>query len=389
MSTSRTRLKIRLQVQPYLSKSGSSFFFMYKPSEISNTVLLSSYLRTTPEALDVFANGHKVIIDFEKKELPIADEYDPHRSTFIQRFHIPKRNKKLGFRVVYKFWGQASRDILKVLKFNLNNLYHPAGSVHGFVKKRNTLSNANCHLGAKFLLKLDVKNFFESISFDSVVRAFESLGFNSQISEELAKITTLEGRLVQGYSTSPILANLVCVKLDKEIKKICDKVGATYTRYADDISISSDAFFEGKELIEAILLKYGFELNNNKTERFKRGQNQYVTGLSISDGLHPRIPKHIKKRLIQQLHYIKLHGYHSHVAYVNKLNEKEDEEEISDLAGKLSNYIKGWIDFMKPIEPKLADKMYEQYNLIEEVERKKSEDRFKELLKKNDGIIML
>jgi RNA-directed DNA polymerase len=362
---------------------------MYKPSEISNTILLSSYLRTSHESLDVFANGQKLIIDFKKKKLPKSDEYDPHRSILIQRFYIPKRNKKLGFRVVYKLMRQTPRDILKVLKFNLNILYHPVGSVHGFVKKRNTLSNANCHLEAKFLLKLDVKNFFESISFNSVVEAFESLGFNSKISEELTKITTLEGKLVQGYSTSPILANLVCVRMDKEIKMVCDKEGATYTRYADDISISSNVFFERKELIEAILLRYGFELNNSKTERFRRGQNQYVTGLSISDRLHPRIPKHIKKRLRQQLHYIKLYGYHSHITYVYKLDEKDDELEISDLAGKLCNSIKGWIDFMKPIEPELAEKMYEQYNLIVEIERKKSEERFKKLLKENGDIIML
>src|SRR5690606_29330555 len=134
---------------------------------------------------------------------------------------------------------QSYVDILKVFKFNLDNIYHPLDCVHGFVKNRNTYSNAKCHLGKKYLLKLDIKDFFESISIDSVRNIFIFLGFQESIANYLSKITTLDDKLVQGYSTSPILANIACVKMDNELIDICKKYNATYTRYADDISISS------------------------------------------------------------------------------------------------------------------------------------------------------
>ncbi len=167
---------------------------------------------------------------------------------------------------------------------------------------------------------------------------------------------------------------------------LCNSFNASYTRYADDISISSNNYFQEKDTIKSILLKYGFSLNELKSQRFKKGQNQYVTGLSISDNLHPRIPKHIKHKIRQHLHYIELYGYHSHICHIYGYDQSVNESITSEMARKLRNYIKGWIDYINPIEPTLAQKFYEKYNLIESTRKKKQVQEINSSLNSGDII---
>ena len=367
---------------------------MYKPSEIENFEMLSSYLRTTPGQLDKFVNGKKYIVDWNDiSSLANIPRYkDKDIRTDFQRFYIPKKNKKLGHRIVYKCYQQFTKDILKTLKFNLSSIYIPHDSVHGFVRGKNTRSNALVHLGNKHLLSLDIRNFFESINKESVNLAFRSLGFSESIASNLSSICTLEDKLVQGFPTSPILANIVCFNMDQKIQKLCQNYDATYTRYADDLSISSNNIMPQTDEIDLILKSFQFELNANKTKRFIRGQNQYVTGLSISDSSYPRIPKPIKKRLRQQLYYIKKYGYHSHICKLNDLDEATDSSLSNEFLHKTINNIKGWIDYIHSIEPELAKKFYASFNEIENIRygefanliREKREAFFESKLLKRD-----
>lgn len=344
---------------------------MYNPSEIVSTNMLSSYLRTSPESLITFTNGTQEFLDWKNFKIHKIPTNHENGYYSIQKFYIPKKNKKLGFRIVYKLRQQFTIDILKNLKYNLDNLYKPEICVHGFVKNRNTFTNAKCHIGKKFLLKLDIKDFFDTINIESVKNAFEFLGFSSDIASTLSKISTLNNKLAQGFPTSPIIANIVCIQMDKDIHELCKSHNATYTRYADDISISSDSFFQEKEHIESILFKYGFKLNVLKSQRFKKGQNLYVTGLSIADNLYPRIPKSIKHKLRQHLHYIDLYGYHSHICHINGYEESISRLVTAEEERKLRNYLKGWIDYINSIEPILAKIFYDKFNKIEETRKER------------------
>ena len=339
---------------------------MYKPEEIINIELLSSYLRTSAELLDTFINGKKKLIDWRNKadfknlNLQNKSEKEVH----IQRFYIPKRNKKLGYRIVYKLRNQFATDILKVLKFNLYELYTPTECVHGFVLGKDTLTNAKSHVGSKLLLSLDIVDFFKSISIGQVKMAFKHLGFNDEISRILSEISTIEDSLPPGFPTSPFIANIVFRELDDQINDLCKQNRAIYTRYADDISISSDYDLPSVDDIEEILSPSGFLINSQKTKFFKRGQNQYVTGLSITDDKYPRIPKHIKKKLRQEIYHIKKFGFHSHICHLNNWDEKTDKSITEEIRGEVLNRMKGWIDYIKHIEPKVAEKFYEDFNLI-------------------------
>lgn len=364
---------------------------MYNPKDIDNFEMLSSYLRTTPEQLDIFVNGGRYIVDFKDTSsyaALVASKKKTDKTDF-RRFYIPKRNKKLGYRIVYKAYQQFTKDILTTLKFNLTSIYSPLDCVHGFVIGRNTQSNAMMHIGKRHLLSLDITNFFESIDKKTVQIAFTSLGFNTDMASNLSSICTLEDKLVQGFPTSPIVANIVCVQMDKLLHELCTKCNATYSRYADDISISSDKNLPELSEIEAIVSSFSFKLNKLKTKRFKRGQNQYVTGLSVSDSSYPRIPKPIKRRLRQELYYIKKFGFHSHICKTNDLDEETDSLLSHEFCGETSYRIKGWIDYIHSVEPAVALELYEKFNLIEEHEREISSNALAKYLDENDGIISI
>lgn len=360
---------------------------MYNPSDISSIAQLSSYLRTTENQLQVLINGDKVIYNIKQNEITKISS-PPNQSSIFEKFYIPKRNKRLGFRIVYKPKDQYTTNILKALKFNLDDLYKPVNCVHGFVRSRNTRTNALVHLSAKFLLKIDIKDFFESIDSIQVKNAFIYLGFKDEIAQALANITTLDGRLIQGFTTSPVIANMVCTKLDLELDKICRKNKCVYSRYADDISISSNLNHPSQEEIRSAIESYGFCLNETKTQRFKRGQNQYITGLSITDIKYPRIPKAIKRRLRQQLYYLKIHGFHSHICYINDWEEETDLSVTSSYAHQLRNKLKGWIDYIHSIEPLLAKSFYSDFNQIEKNETEERR-RHMEANRPADGIYIL
>lgn len=84
----------------------------------------------------------------------------------------------------------------------------------------------------------------------------------------LADIVTYNKILVAGFNTSPIIANIVCSKMDKELSAICKDRNINYTRYADDLSFSSEDNIE-LDPLEEIITKYGFTLNTEKPERTK------------------------------------------------------------------------------------------------------------------------
>ncbi|MGD0021207.1 MAG: reverse transcriptase family protein [Smithellaceae bacterium] len=300
---------------------------------------------------------------------------DP-QSILYHKMLIPKKSTKYqGFRTVYKVINPTLSLIQKNLETSINNSTKFPPCVQGFVRKRSTVTNANKHLGKKFALSCDIRNYFESINIEAVIRAFQYLGCSLEIAEMLAKLCTLDGFLVQGVSTSPVLANIVSRDMDKELLSLSKHYNCSYTRYADDITISGDDVVPSRDEIDEILKKNGFHLNHDKFKIQKRGQKQYVTGLTVFDEKYPRVPKRIKKWLRLNLFYINKYGFESHACKILNIERQDLEsdetkrEEVNDYCDELNRKLKGWIDYINSVESKLAKKLYEQYNLIIEKER--------------------
>lgn len=165
---------------------------------------------------------------------------------------------------------------------------------HGFLRQRNILTNADIHRNKRFVLNLDLENFFDSFHFGRVRGYFLKNRYfllNEDIATLIAQIACYEGKLPQGAPSSPIITNLICSILDYRIWKIARKYHLDYTRYADDLSFSTNArrFIEKRTHflndISKEIEQSGFALNTSKTHFELNSSRQMVTGIIVNDKL--------------------------------------------------------------------------------------------------------
>ncbi len=223
-------------------------------------------------------------------------------------FHWVKK-KTAGYRLI-----EAPKLLLKtvqsqILRGILDKVpAHPAA--HGFVKQRSIRSNAAPHVGSAWILKLDLTNFYPSVSFSRVVAIFRSLGYCREVAIWLGRLTTSaipsnlnspdgmantvwpyrSRHLPQGAPTSPALANLSAFSLDVRLHGMAAKYGARYTRYADDLTLSGpgQAIPALREIIpfaEWIVRNERFTTNKSKRRVLRRHQQQSVTGIVVNKKL--------------------------------------------------------------------------------------------------------
>ncbi len=242
--------------------------------------------------------------------------YGTNPSNRYKLFKIPKKSSGLlSICAPNKALLNLQREILALLQ----NDYYPKAVVHGFVngKDRSIKSNAESHICKKWVLNIDLKDYFETIHFGRIKGRLISSPYNypPDIAQFIAhiscfeKITDTEGKkhktsvLMQGSALSPILANIVSDKLDAELFRFCNQLGCTYTRYADDITISSDRSkfpakigtsknnedlksFNLSETFQEIFENNGFNINHTKTRLRGRSFQQEVTGLVVNEKLN-------------------------------------------------------------------------------------------------------
>jgi retron-type reverse transcriptase len=158
--------------------------------------------------------------------------------------------------------------------------------VYGLSQKKNIKNNALAHKGnvSACLLNLDIENFFPNVKRRSILNIFLNTGFVKENSSILTKICTMDGSLPQGAPTSPYLASLVCLKMDKEIYKKCKNKSLVYTRYFDDISISGKNITqEIQNAIKKIIEKNSFKCKESKTFLFEYNDNKMINNILITN----------------------------------------------------------------------------------------------------------
>ena len=263
----------------------------------------------------------------------------PDQRQFYTRLRIPKKGKRRGqFRVVYKA-VQRLAVIQKNVATWITTYTHFGPHVQGFIHGRSIGTNARLHLAQRFILHADIQGFFDAIRVEHVEDAFRALGFSASIAPVMARISTLNGQLPQGSSASPCLANLVARHLDADLQVLAAGSASRYSRYADDITFSGDTLPPESE-VEAIIRKHGFTLRDGKCRTQRRGRTQYVTGLTVSDVIKPRVPKVQKRRLRLELHYAARFGIADHLARTHS---------PLDVPEALARF-HGWINFIYSVE---------------------------------------
>lgn len=248
------------------------------------------------------------LLDVNEKDL-IYYLYILPRNTQYKSFDIAKKSGT-------KRRISAPSSSLKILQRKLNQILHyiyPAKpSVHGFIQNKNVLTNARTHLRRRFILNIDLKDFFPSINFGRVRGMFMAQPYklNEEVATILAQICCFQNQLPQGAPTSPIISNMICAKLDDQLQRLAKRHQCAYTRYADDITISTHLskfpekvakFSEdtgkcdiGVELLHTIKSN-GFEINTKKTRLQTRSRRQQVTGVIVNKKLN------VKRKYVNQI----------------------------------------------------------------------------------------
>jgi RNA-directed DNA polymerase len=269
------------------------------------------------------------------------------------RHDIPKRNRHRGHRTVWE--PLLAKLEYKALARRLETFFqvtlpgYPHDAVYGYRPGRNIRENAAAHAGHEALLTVDLRDFFPSISRERIARLFETLGIGLEVADLLAGFVTIGGGLPLGLPTSPVLSNAVALPLDLACEALAKTTDATYTRYADDLTFSSDSELPDLGALRRLVEAQGFVLAEQKTRRSKIGQTHYVTGLSISDPLQPHVPRARKRRLRQELYYAGKFGLGDHFRHVGINDPRVIQQEV--------NRLDGTVRFVAHHEPAMASRL--------------------------------
>jgi RNA-directed DNA polymerase len=185
-----------------------------------------------------------------------------------------------------------------------------------YMPKRTLMENVRFHRNKEIILKIDIADFFGSVNFYQVLNVFLKFGYKMPVSALLSNLCTYEGYLPQGAPTSPMLSNFIFRKVDDIIFSYCRANNIMYTRYADDLTFSGS--FEIKSLFRLLyqtLHSYGFQINTTKTQVLSRCVSQRVTNIVVNDKV--QCTRKYRKRIRQEVYYIKKHGLEKHVEWIN------------------------------------------------------------------------
>ncbi len=175
----------------------------------------------------------------------------------------------------------------------------------GFRKNRSILTNATHHVNKRVIIKLDIKDFFPSIDFKRVFGMYLQLGYPRRVATILANLCTMQKTLPTGAPTSPAIANIISRRLDKRFVNLGLKSNFTYSRYADDMTFSSDDDKTTKMIpfFKEITIDEGFVVNEGKVRILRSGSRQSVTGIVVNQ--KPNIARQEVKKLRAVLHNCK------------------------------------------------------------------------------------
>ncbi len=240
------------------------------------------------------ADAYYAFLGVGAKEQKFLEKYSAYR---YSRASIPKRRGGTRELLVpeprLKFLQRQTLGLL-------NQIYSARAPVHGFVIDRSAITNANAHQTRPYLLNIDLRNFFGSITRGRVLGMLKAIGLGEEVAAAICSICVTRNQLPQGAPTSPILSNMVTFSLDRNLVTFAKANRLRYTRYADDLSFSCyaqpTALFDGvlplpgkvpvqqlSASLRSAILSSGFEINSDKVWFSGPRTRREVTGLVVNE----------------------------------------------------------------------------------------------------------
>ncbi len=307
-------------------------------------------------------------------EIVYGLDFIPLTERGINYYANPKISKKRysSFSVKKKNGGEriihapvaGLKHILRPLNVILNVVAQPHFKAMGFVPGKSIVDNAKQHTGKHYVYNLDLKDFFHSFDRTWVKYGFMISPFNlGQEYEELAFLLAslcthpfeIDGEiktvLPQGAPTSPAITNILCAKLDRRLQGLAKRFKITYSRYADDISFSSQNNVFKKDVflneLTRIIEDQKLVINPAKTRLQKSGFKQEVTGLIVNEKVN--VNSRYIKQLRMWLYYWEKYGY-AKAEQLFKKDYASDKGHLKKGSPNLINVLSGKLEYLKMVK---------------------------------------
>lgn len=280
-------------------------------------------------------------------------------------FEIPKRNG--GTRLI-NAPDKRLKALQRKLADYLSEVYPKHLAAYGFVEGKNTYLNASVHLKRRWVVSIDIKDFFPSIHFGRVKGMFQSrpFSFDERLARELANLCCYEQRLPQGAPTSPVISNFICWKLDNQLYRYAKRHRCVYSRYADDITFSTNLkeLPEGigqidekgslilSEAVLRIIEENKFQVNPAKIRYAHRNNRQEVTGIIVNSGCQ-NVRRTYVRRIRAMLHACEKYGVDA--AASEHFSKYEGKIAPNNPSKAFMNKLVGMVGYVRYIKREIRD----------------------------------
>jgi len=267
---------------------------------------LSGLLATSPAAAPPPPAGTRTLAELAARLKVTVGELNSVPIAY-QQFEIPKRRK--GIRKILAPLQHLKTIQRQILRRVLGGL-QPHACATGFCRGHSIVTNALPHVGKATIIRMDLKDFFPSTTALRVNYFFRFIGWNAEASDLLTRLCTRDNALPQGAPTSPKLSNLLNHRLDARLFGLASAVGASYTRYADDItySLQVDSAAAVRKLVHitAIIVREEGYLVHQREKLYvrRRKDRQVVTGLVVNERIS--LPRETRRWLRAVEHHHKI-----------------------------------------------------------------------------------
>lgn len=242
--------------------------------------------------------------------------YVKYVDNYYESFQIEKKTG--GYRTIHAPKGEL-KYIQKQLSTILEKSLNTSSNVsHGFQKEKSIYTNASIHRNKRFVLNIDLSDFFDAFHFGRV-RGFlmknKDFLCTKEIATVVSQLTCYKGKLPQGAPSSPVLTNLICGSLDYRIRRLAKKYKVDFTRYADDITFSTNNIYflrdynDFMDELRSLVYKSGFSINEKKTRLQFRDSRQEVTGVVVNKTLNAPREYYKKTRAMAYNYYMNQECY--------------------------------------------------------------------------------
>ncbi len=298
-------------------------------------------------------------------EAPTAIAWLANRGQYANHYRIKWVAKRRGRRLL-----EAPRQRLKQVQRTILQTVLDDAALHpcamGFRKGRGVVDHAHRHVGRRWVVSMDLRDFFPSIGSRRIAGAFRRLGFDGPLARTLADLTTHAARLPrpcsreeqllyqrrhlpQGAPTSPYLANLVASYLDQRLAALASSIGGAYSRYADDLVISCDRKLPWLvPTIGAIAMQEGFQVRFRKTRVMSSARRQMITGLVVNQ--RPGITRAARKQLEAIL--------------FNCVRDGPASQDSMQRGDRFRAHLQGRVAYAQQVDPQRAQRLVALYRQI-------------------------